>query len=470
MTLFLGALVALGVLFCVAVLLVRSRRDAVAFLTLFAVVLMLIPARLVLPGIGGVGTPANVVGLGLLIWWVAGTMVPAFGTARGHNPVRLGLVVYVGVVLLSYALAPMRPLTDLETSGSDRELIALLAMLGVALFALDGLETSGGLFRLTDRVIALGAVVAGIGMVQFFFQLDLLQYARPPGLVENSQVFAVKARSLFARPYSTTLHPIEFAVVLSMLFPLALTRALANAGRPHNWWRFAAAGTLALSTMMAVSRSGILGLAAAGLVLAVGWSWRARLNAFVGAVIFLGLVRAAVPGLVGTLRNLFLNFDNDPSIQGRLDDVAEVRRIFPEHWLVGRGYGTWNVGEYFVLDNEYYRTLLTTGLLGVLGLFVLLGSIVAALVRVIRTTPDPAHRQLGYGLLAAVAVQASTMATFDALAYPMFTGLLFLTAGLAGALWRINDLQLRTHPDGEAEVEAVAAPVLRPSEQGQPSG
>lgn len=427
-----------ALLLCVSVALVRSRRDAVAFLSIYAALLLLVPARLVLPGLGGVGTPANVLGFALLLWWLAGTFVPAFGTARGWSPVRLGLFVYAGAILLSYSLAPSRLLSDLETSGADRELIGLLAMLGVALIAVDGIETSKGVDRLISRLVSLGAVVAGIGMLQFFLQLDVLQYLRPPGLVENSQVFSVKSRSLFARPYSTTLHPIEFAVVLSVLFPLALQRALSLRGTAGAWWRWSAAGLLAVAAMMAVSRSGVVGLAVAGLVLALGWSWRARLNALVAGVVFLGLMRAAIPGLVGTLRNLFLNFENDPSIQGRLDDLAEVRRLFPEHWLVGRGYGTWNTEEYFVLDNEYYRSLLTTGLIGVVALFLLVGLAAAALLRVARTARDTHDMLLARGLLASLAVLVTTMATFDALAYPMFSGLFFLLLGLAGALWRVS--------------------------------
>lgn len=435
----------IGTAFCLGVLTLRSRRDAVALLTLFCVLLMLVPARLVLPGAGGVGTPATVLAIALLGWWLAGRMVGALGFARGYSPVRLGVLAYFLAVLLSYALAPLRLLSDVETSGADRELIALLGLLGVALVAADGIDTQQRLDRLLARVIGLAAVVAVIGMLQFLAQFDLVQYLRPPGLVENSEIFTAKPRSFFARPYSTTLHPIEFAAVLSTVFPLALQRALSRIGEPGQWWRWACTALLAVSTMMAVSRSGILGLAVAGAVLAVGWSWRARLTALVAAVLFLAAVRAAVPGLVGTLRNLFVNAENDPSIQGRLADVDEVRRLLPDHWFAGRGYGTWNSVDYFVLDNEYFRSLLTTGLLGIAALFLLVGLTAAALLRVVRTARGTDRGPLARALLAALAVQVATMATFDGLAYPMFSGLFFLVIGVSGALWRLNDAAA---PDG----------------------
>jgi hypothetical protein len=219
---------------------------------------------------------------------------------------------------------------------------------------------------------------------------------------------------------------------------LALHFALAGSKQAGSVLRWSCAVIIAAATLMGVSRSGVLGIVLAVVVLSWGWSWRRRINALVAVVIFTGLMRAAIPGLVGTIRNLFLDASDDPSTQGRLSDIAVVQRLLMEAPLVGRGVGTWNSEEYFILDNEYYRTALEAGLFGVLTLLVVLGTAGFSTWRVARHAESESVRHLGRALLASLVVCTVTMATFDGLAYPMFSGLLFLLIGACGALWRLE--------------------------------
>ncbi|MFP5248782.1 MAG: O-antigen ligase domain-containing protein, partial [Acidobacteriota bacterium] len=46
---------------------------------------------------------------------------------------------------------------------------------------------------------------------------------------------------------------------------------------------------------------------------------------------------------------------------------------------------------------------------------------------------DPIRRHFGQALVAAIAVAIVTSATFDSLSFPMFSGLIFLVLGIAGA-------------------------------------
>jgi polysaccharide biosynthesis protein PslJ len=226
-------------------------------------------------------------------------------------------------------------------------------------------------------------------------------------------------------------------VVLAATAPIALTMALQ---RHTTGWsmvrRWGSALVILAATLMGVSRSGLLGLVVGLGVLALGWSWRRRLNVAVAALVFLGGLRLAVPGLLGTLKNLVLNAGDDPSIQGRLSDMAAVARMLSESPVFGRGVGTFNSVEYFVLDNQYYRTSLEAGVVGVFVLVLLLALAVACAGRVRQVVVDE-DRQLGIAVAAAICVLAVSCATFDGLAYPMFTGLLFLLVGLSGACWRL---------------------------------
>lgn len=432
-TVFFGA----GLLGLLTLGVYRSRRDPAAVLSLFGLVLLLIPARLVFPGVGGIGTPANLIALTCLAWWIAAFIVPSLGRATGPQPVRPALLFFVVTTLLSYAFAFHRPLTDLEVSGADRSLIALAALLGVALIAADGLQSRERLDALLRRLLILGSVVALIGVGQFLLRVEITPSIKPPGLVENSEIFTAKSRSLFQRPYSTTLHPIEFSVVMAALLPLAVHYALISRTQFQTLRNWMVVGLLAGATAMGVSRSGILGLAVGIGTLSLGWDWRRRLNAAVVALLFMGAMKVAVPGLIGTLRNLILNASDDPSIQGRLEDIALVKAYLSETPVLGRGTGTFNGEEYFVLDNEYYKTLMENGLLGLLALLLLLLTACIAARRAASRYEQAEDKHLGQALLASILTFGVTMATFDGLSYPMFSGVLFLLIGSAGAYWRL---------------------------------
>ena len=67
------------------------RFDAADYLTLYAVLLFLVPANLIFEPLGALGTPANVVGLVAFGWYVATRMVPSLGIASGPQPLRIAV-------------------------------------------------------------------------------------------------------------------------------------------------------------------------------------------------------------------------------------------------------------------------------------------------------------------------------------------------------------------------------------------
>ena len=440
----------LGLTLVLGMAVFRSKRDATALLSLFAVLLLLIPARLVFPGVGGTGTPANVVALLCAGWWAVALVFPSLGLTRGPQPIRWAVLGYVAAVLLSYAVAFRRPLSELEMSGMDRRLIELAALVGVALITADGVDTRQRLETLLRRVVVLASVVAGIGVVQFLFEADITPSLSPPGLVENLEIQTGSQRSIFSRPYSTSLHPIEFSVVLAAMLPLALHFAFTSKTTllaARNWTIVL---LLAGATAMGVSRSGILGIVVGLTVLSLRWTWRRRLNAVALSLCFVALMKAAVPGLIGTLQNLFSDVGEDPSIQGRLKDVAEVKSLLSERPLTGRGAGSFNTEEFITLDNEYYKTFVEVGLTGIFALVLLL--VVASVVthKAAGRHIDPSDRHLGQAILASLLTCAVTMATFDGLGYPMFSGVLFMLIGAAGAFWRLSMAQDAAQPSSPA--------------------
>ena len=133
-----------------------SPGDAVSVLTVYGVLLFLIPSNLVVGPLGAAGTPAGIMGLLLLIWWANARQVAGLGAARGFQPIRLMVFVFAGAVIASYAAAAVRPAFGAEIRGANRGILGVAGLLGVALVAADGIPSKPRLETLVRRIVALG--------------------------------------------------------------------------------------------------------------------------------------------------------------------------------------------------------------------------------------------------------------------------------------------------------------------------
>lgn len=415
-----------------------SRRDPVALLTVFLVLLFALPSVLVFAPLGAVGSPALLAGLGLAAVWLTTKAVPDSGLDRSPQPMRVALFLYAATMLLSYALGHLRPLTALEESGSARSVLLLISLLGVALLVLDGTHTRERLDTLLKRLLLAAGLMATVGVVQFATGWDPSPYMRLPGLVANHELVGTAQRSLFNRPWGTAGHAIEFGVILGALLPLALHYAFVAPPGKRKLLQWGLALLIAGGVAISVSRSGVVALAVGMGVLAFAWSPRRLLNIGVGAVAFTAVLWAAVPGLIGTIRGMFLNAADDPSVIARKERVPLVVDYIAEHPWLGHGYGTFSVEDYLLVDNQFFVTAISTGLIGltVFIALVLTGIGLAFLVRMVAADFETRHlAQAVAGALAALLVCAYT---FDAFHYRIFTGVLFLLLGAAGMLWRLE--------------------------------
>jgi hypothetical protein len=413
----------------------RPRFGATLFLSVYLILLFAIPAQQIVPGMGANGSPASVLALVGFGWWAIATLVPGEKEFRRWNPVRTLLTLYMGVVLLSWALGKMRPLTPLESTTSDRALMAILGLVGIALVAMDGLRSREEVERVVRWVVGCSMIMVFVGLLQFFLGYDLARSIRIPGLQYNSQIRDIGARSIFNRPRGTSLHPIEFGVVAASLLPLAYWRVK----QLRTKRAIIPVAALFLAGMVSLSRSAVLSFAVIGVVLLVGSSWKQRL--VLVASMAAGVVAAGVlvDGLVGTLQSLFTGADSDPSIQARLNRFPAVVELVSEHPWLGRGFGTYTPEDYFLLDNEIQKTAIESGLIGVaaLVLFVLL---VAAISWRTRGT-DERSKLLGLVLAATILGLFISTYTFDAFFYRILMGMTYLCVGLVGAMWRLTETE-----------------------------
>lgn len=440
--------------------------DSVTILTFFLALLFVLPARLVVPAMGAAGRPALLLGIGLLGWWVLSWAVPSWAP-RGRQPVRIALLVWAGVVVLAYLAGLNRGLPGTELSGADRGLLTVAALVGLALFAVDGIPSRRRLDTLLKRLVMAGVFLAVTGHLQFFLGFNVSPLITLPGLELNAGLIGLSERGEgdLLRVAGTSSHPIEFGVTLSMILPLAIHYALSVAGGLKRLAYWGAVAVIASAIALSISRAGIVAVAASLILLAVVWGWRARANAAFFGAIGLVAMRSAIPGLLGTIRALFTNFGNDPSIQGRQDDYPIVLGyVFKRPWF-GRGVGTFLPEEYILLDNQYLMTLVTTGIVGLLallGLFVT-GYVLAR--RVAKSERPASTRQLGQAIAAGIGAGVVASVTFDSLAFPQFSGTLFLLLGCAGALWRLADDE--APPQSSYLEQVLKPPARRPFEKSE---
>jgi O-Antigen ligase len=408
--------------------------DSVTLLRIYAVALLVVPAGLTAVGLGSAGTVAGLVALGGGWLWAMGNLVPRLGLSQGFQPVRLALFAFGLTIVASFAAAQLRTIDWIEARAADRGMITIAACIGIALLAADGIPNRRRLDALLRTLVGAGSVLAVVGILQFTRGLDLTSYVRLPGFSLDPGFIPIAERSSFNRVAGTTYHPIEFSAVLTMLLPLAIHYAYSTGQK--RWWL--ATGLLATGVPMSVSRTGTIAVVAVALILVPTWDWQRLKRACVASALFAVVMKVAIPGLLGTMRSLVLDYKSDPSVQGRTNDYAVIGPLISERPWFGRGFMTFIPDRYLFLDNQYLLGLIETGIIGVVVLVALflVGICVARGAR--RRATDAATRDLGQSLAAALFVTLVTCATFDFLSFPTARGLSFLLVGCAGALWRLQ--------------------------------
>ena len=409
--------------------------DAVSFLSIWLLLLFGISARNVVGPIGSLGTPALIAGGIPIIWWTASRLTPRVPMDLGRQPLRLPIGLHALVMLASYAVAMSRPVTEIERSGATRAAILILIYSGIALLAADGVRSWTRLRTLISRIALVSSGFAALAVAQFVTGRTLLPPI--PGLALHSPEFL--GMRGFVRPSSTALHPIEFSVMSAVVFPIALHVAMFAPKGPRRQWAIFGTVLIGMGVPLSISRSGILAFFVALIILLAGWTWRQRANAALLGLAALPLLWLVIPGLVGTLRNMFTNTQDDLSIQVRIDRIPLVLDLFRERPWIGIGRGTFGREDYFLLDNQVYVTLIETGVIG-LGITIFLLGAGSYFGLAVKYRPYATREQIHMGrvLASSIAAAGVSTVTFDAFHYRIFMGVLFLLLGLAGALWRIS--------------------------------
>jgi polysaccharide biosynthesis protein PslJ len=420
-------------------------------LTTLIVVLVAIPSILIIGPLGSAGTPADVIGLVMLVMWVFARITVPPKPPRA-NPVRIAMLLFVAAVMASYIAAATRPISTIEQSAADRGVLLSVAWLGMLLFTIDGPRTLGELEVLLRRLTYVGAAEALVGLAQFATKLALVNYIQIPGLSVNGDLSSLSDRGDLTRPPGTTIHPIEFGAVLTMILPIALHFALTDRHRRPiaRWFPVAA---IALAVPISISRSAILSGAVALLFLLPTWSPQIRRRVYVGLVVLFGAIYLVVHGLLSELTDLFLGISSDTSAASRTGSFGLAMQFISRSPFFGRGFRTF-LPEYRILDDQLLGTAVEMGIIGLVVLLGLMLTSLTAAIRVRRASRDPIVRDLGQTLAASIAAGSCSFALYDALSFPMAASVFFIVLGATGGLVRFSR---QPAPDSVSAAGAVAS-------------
>ena len=408
---------------------------AVTVLTFYLLLLMVIPADLVFKPLGAAGSPATMFALLVFIVYLAMWLRPESFLDRRRQPIRLVGVLFTCVNAASYASANRHLLPVLEKNAADRGLMFMFGWLGILLIAADGIESAAALQTVLRRQVFGVTAVALLGVVEFISRIDVTSYMRIPGLVANAPMTDLIVRGGLSRVYSTTSQPIEFGAVVVMTIPFALHQARFSSPdkRIRRWLQVA---ILVLAAPLSVSRSAILALIIIAMVLLPTWSKKERRAAYAFVVTGFAAFLVLAPSLITTLADLVIHISSDTSAQSRTRAIAmSWSYISQDPWL-GRGFSTFVPQTYFFVDDQYVMSLITTGFIGFFALIMIFiaGWAIARSARRMAATVEGRH--LAQCLAASVAAAAISFSDYDALGFPMASGLTFLLLGCCGACWR----------------------------------
>jgi hypothetical protein len=368
------------------------------------------------------------------------------------------------VALFSLVVNPGRLRISGITVEAVKSLTFFLSFVLVFYLVVSVVRSTDTVDSLLKIVVGSGALVAALAVIENRTNYNLFDHLGfLPGLTFHDPRLDAAAfdRGGRLRAYASAQHPIALAAVLVMLIPVGLY--LARRYRQKRWW--AATALIALGAAATVSRTGVVMLLVALLVLLILRPRQtARILRFVPLLVLLvamfspnsirGLYDAFAPkgGLIKEQSQLVAN---NPNAQARLADVVPSLRKFSHHPFLGICFGTRVLPSYTILDDQWLGSLLETGIVGVFLLALLFFRSLRRLGSVAMRDTSP-RGELCAALAASSAAFGVGMLTFDTFAFIQVTYVFFLLLGLGAVV---------LHPDTDGVAAGAPATLLQPSHQ-----
>ncbi|WP_422391501.1 O-antigen ligase family protein [Arthrobacter sp. N1] len=430
-------------------------RPVPLLLRIFAFSVFFFPSSMVIGPLGAVGTVPMILGGVLLALWFASAVFGLHDPLAARHPARLAVGVLLLATFASY-VALYSGWSGTSTvagrASADRWLILLLVSAGIVMVVAETVRTLDHALVLVRAVLAGAYFCSLVALVQFQFGIDPVQWLQQamPGFTYNGGDTTFQLRGGLVRVAGTTFSPIELSVVCAVLLPLSIWRAIYD-HRGRMWLHWVGTGLLVFAIASTVSRSGILGLLIVLLIFLPFLPSAARRWAMIAVPTGLAGLFLVMPGLVGTLFASFTAGADDPSISTRTNNYPRVVALVEERPLVGAGPGNYLPDNALhILDNQYLNSLVTIGILGLVGIscYLLVPGLSALMVA--RTVGNPQLKVLAGAVSAGTLAAGLCSLTFDSMSFPVFALIYPVLVGLSGVVWLLAGSTSASDVGGDA--------------------
>jgi O-antigen ligase len=414
-------------------------RDRTPWLLVFLCILIpTLPTIVVIPGpLKSNGSPARIIAIALLGLAILGFVLTRRTLARQTiQPGMILILLYLLSILTIYGVGLTHNSDAIIEASKTRAMIFALASAGLAVYILTRVHTPG------QRQIVLASLAIGltfacaVGVLQQW-NIDVRYLLQPPGFVLNTEDLVLSDRLGAKRVVGTSQHAIEFSLLAAMAVPLNIHFARHATKRYMRHLASLAIGLALLAIPAAVSRTGILAIAAA--LIFYMWNFRVRelAVAILGGLVAIFAYIALFPAVANALWSTIVNSEGDESVLSRQADYATVSETFRAHPIFGLGLGASPPSEYGFLDNQWLQVLVQGGIIGLAGLFLLaIGGIFGISARLRRATTR-CEKDEAYAIGSMLIAILVSSFTFDLFAYQQSTFIFFILFGLLWSDFRI---------------------------------
>ncbi|BBX34553.1 O-antigen polymerase [Mycolicibacterium mageritense DSM 44476 = CIP 104973] len=370
-------------------------------------------------------------------WALVGGGVARCGVA--NRWLVIAVMGYLTASLLSYGAAMDRGTVTRGFEFGDRYIFSDLALAAMVVAIIAMITTTGHVALMLKGLLVGGALSSAFAVVRFIAGIDLAPLFILPGLKQSDFVLVTNlAREGIDRPQGSAGHPLELAGVLTVIIPLGVAIvASARAKGERTWPWIACTGLLICGAMVTVSRSAVVGLVAAVLVMVWRWSIRRFAVTLIAAAAAVGLGLLLQVQVVTAILQSFANAATDSSIASRGVGASYVAAHFRDQFWLGQGAGMYPAFRQPVLDNQYLSRLMETGALGLVSFVAL---IAVALVLALRASAarDPVTAELAGGISGSLAALAVISTILDVSGFIQIWTVTWILVALSTVVWRLG--------------------------------
>jgi hypothetical protein len=431
----------------------QGSRQAVLMVQIVVGATFLIPTDTVIRVIGAAGYLANLMAMLMFVAWVLSAIFGFHDPLHTRHPTRGVLGFFWISTLLSFAAMPLYLPDDTQRLAAQRWMMLWVGISGVILVIAEHVRAPSDLVRIV-RFVVWGAAFSGaVAVLQFWGHWDIKPYIRMVmvGFERNGDYSGFQSRAALTRVTGMANHPIEFAVVAGMLLPLAIWLGMHDREK-SSMRRWLPVALITMSIPMSVSRSGILAAITSLTLFTVLLPATQRVWLLAVTPVAAVAVFVSTPGYLRTIFGSFTGAQSDASVLNRVNNYPRVIAAFEKAPWIGHGPNTdIQVDLTKVLDNQYLKSSIELGGLGVLALclYFLVPALTALWAR--SRTSDPRFRALCAALAGGSLAAGVGSYTFDAFSFAQFASVDAIVVGLCGACWLLTQREPQAFQDSTAE-------------------